>query len=514
MLSLNCFHFLYVPGLDFPAPVNAVAHILEGREHEIREQIEEKGRSYFNRKLMNRRLLLKSLGLSVGSSIINTEILGRIAENTYRYAIPANPLHQPMERAITAITLGAGSRGTVYGNYAVRYKNEMDIIGVAEPIKLRNDRYAATHKIDEKNRFDTWERVFERPKFADAIIITMPDNLHYEPCMKALEMGYDVLLEKPIAPTEKQCRDILAMAKKTGKIVAVCHVLRYAPYFVKMKELIAKGAIGDVISIQHLEPIDHRHMAHSYVRGNWHNSIQSSPIILGKSCHDLDIIKWVINKPSRRISAMGDLKWFRKENAPEGSTARCTDGCKIERECPYSAIKEYYERRSFRNKVLDLPDDKSKHNQVIMERLQTTNYGRCVYRMENDQPDHYITNIQFADNVTASFSMEAFTSYGGRRTRIMGSMGDMVGDMKELVTTDFRTGKSQTFIPHAEEVEEYKNSGHGGGDWLLTRDFVQAVSQQNPAVLTSTIDESIESHIMGLMAEKSRKTNKVMDIKM
>ena len=210
---------------------------------------------------------------------------------------------------------------------------------------------------------------------------------------------------------------------------------------------------------------------------------------------------------------MGDLKWFKKENAPAGSTARCTDGCKVERQCPYSAIKQYYEKRE-RTAVFDLPEDKSKHGEVIMERLKTTNYGRCVYRMDNDQPDHYITNIRFDENVTASFSMEAFTSYAGRRTRIMGAMGDMVGDMNELVLTDFRTGKQTKLIPKAEDVKGYKNSGHGGGDWLLARDFVQAVAQQNSRLLTSTIDESMESHIMGFMAEESRKKEKIMQIKM
>jgi hypothetical protein len=303
------------------------------------------------------------------------------------------------------------------------------------------------------------------------------------------------------------------MTKKTGRIVAVCHVLRYAPYFVKMKELIGQGVLGEVVSIQHLEPIEHIHMSHSYVRGNWHNSKATTPIILAKSCHDLDIIKWIINKPAKRIVAMGDLKWFRKENAPKGSTARCTDGCAVESTCPYSAIKIYHKgRRS--PIVFDLPDDKSKHGEVIMERLKTTNYGRCVYRMENDQPDHYITSIQFGDNITANFSMEAFTSYHGRRTRIMGAMGDMVGDMNELVITDFSTGKQTKLVPKAEDVEGYKNSGHGGGDWLLMHDFVQAVAQQNPSLLSSTIDASIESHIMGFMAEESRKTGKVMEIKM
>ena len=461
---------------------------------------------------MNRRSLLKNLGLGFGGTFLSSPAFSRIGENTYRYSFSPNPLHKPLAKPVTAITLGAGNRGTVYGNFAATFPGQLDIIGVAEPRPFRNNRYAKQHNIADAARFDTWERVFERPKFADAVIISTPDNLHYGPCIKALQMGYDVLLEKPIAPTEKECRDILALAKKTGRIVAVCHVLRYAPYFVQMKKLLAEGAIGEIISVQHFEPIEHTHMAHSYVRGNWHNSKETTPIILAKSCHDLDIIKWVLDKQSKQIVAMGDLKWFKKENAPGGSTERCTDGCKVERSCPYSAIKEYYDRRS-RLSVLDLPEDKSLHSETIMERLKTTNYGRCVYRMNNDQPDHYITSIRFADNVTAAFSMEAFTSYAGRRTRLMGSMGDMVGDMTELVVTDFRTGKSVKLVPKYEDVQEYKNSGHGGGDWLLAKDFVQAVSQQNTALLTSTIDASIESHIMGFMAEESRKNGRVMEIK-
>jgi len=462
---------------------------------------------------MDRRKLLKNLGFSIGAAFISRDLLAQVDDNTYEYTISQNPLYKPLRKPVTAITLGAGGRGNVYGNFALKFPDQLDIVGVAEPIPIRNDRYAQKHAIPDSNRFDTWERVFERPKFADAVIITTPDALHYGPCMKALEMGYDVLLEKPIAPTEKECRNILAMTKKTGRIVAVCHVLRYAPYFVKMKELIAAGAVGEIVSVQHLEPIEHLHMAHSYVRGNWHNSKETTPIILAKSCHDLDIIKWVIDKPCKEIVAFGDLKWFHQGNAPEGSTARCTDGCKVERECPYSAIRSYYEKRQ-RTYVFDLPEDKNQHGDYIMNQLKTTNYGRCVYRMDNDQPDHYITSMRFADNVTVSFSMEAFTSYHGRRTRIMGSMGDMVGDMQELVVTDFRNGKKVKLVPKAEDVENYKNSGHGGGDWLLARDFVQAVAQQNPALLTSTIDNSIESHIMGFMAEESRKRNKIMQVKM
>jgi predicted dehydrogenase len=199
--------------------------------------------------MMNRRNLLKQLSLSVGATVIGSNTMARLANDTYEYEVPTNPLHKRIDKPVTAITLGAGSRGNVYGNFADKFPNLLDIVGVAEPIAIRNERYATKHKIADTNRFNTWERVFERPKFADAIIITTPDALHYAPCMKALEMGYDILLEEPIAPTEKECRSILALAKKTGRIVAVCHVLRYAPYFVKMKELIAQGAIGEVISI-------------------------------------------------------------------------------------------------------------------------------------------------------------------------------------------------------------------------------------------------------------------------
>lgn len=452
----------------------------------------------------NRRDIIKTLSLSIGAGLVMPDFAFS-AEETTRLNELSFSSDLELDKPVTAITLGAGARGNVYGNYAVRYPKNLDIVGVAEPIKIRNDRYAAKHSIDDKNRFDTWERVFERPKFADAVIISTPDNLHYAPCMKALEMGYDILLEKPISPSERECRDILRLAKKTGRIVAVCHVLRYAPYFIKLREIIQSGVLGKVVSVQHLEPIQHIHMSHSYVRGNWHNSRATTPIILAKSCHDLDILRWMLGKPSKSIQAFGDLSWFRRENAPEGSTPRCTDGCAVESKCPYSALQIYHRKRTW-TYVFDLPENKAEHGDFILNQLKTTNYGRCVYRMENDQPDHYTTNILFEDNVTASFSMEAFTSYDGRRTRVMGTLGDVTGDMTTMTHTDFLTGKKTEW--------KQESDGHGGGDWRLVNDWLLAISKKDPSLLTSTIDQSIESHIMGFMAEESRKKKRVMDIRM
>lgn len=451
-------------------------------------------------KHWTRRDALRALGLSAGAAALPFSSFA-VNENQQRILLPQEKIN--LDKPVTAIVCGAGSRGNVYGGYALEYPDQLDIVGVAEPIAIRNERYAKKHAIKEEHRFNTWEDVFSKPKFADAIIITTPDNLHYGPCMKALEMGYDVLLEKPISPSEKECRDILAMAKKTGRVVAVCHVLRYAPYFVKLKEIMQSGVLGEIISIQHMEPIEHIHMSHSYVRGNWHNSKVTTPIILAKSCHDLDILRWMTGKSCTHIQAFGDLKWFTKKNAPEGSTPRCTDGCKVEATCPYSALDIYYRKRQ-RNYVFDLPDDKEKQAAYVLEQLKTTNYGRCVYQMDNDQPDHYTTNILFDGGLTAAFSMEAFTSYEGRRTRVMGSLGDVVGDMSSFVMTDFLTGKKTEW--------KQDTDGHGGGDWRLVADWIKAVSQHNPSLLTSTIDASIESHVMGFMAEESRKTNQVMKV--
>ena len=468
-------------------------------------------------KKIDRRKAIKSLTMGLGgATLLSTPLSGFANTETNSKTIPSREFgNSGIKNPVTAITLGAGGRGNVYGNYGLQFPKELNIIGVAEPIAIRNKRYAEKHTIVDKNRFDTWEHVFDRPKFADAVIISTPDDLHYGPCMKALEMGYDVLLEKPIAPTEKECLDILNLANKTGRIVAVCHVLRYAPYFIKLREMIQSGSIGKLISIQHLEPIEHIHMSHSYVRGNWHNSKETTPIILAKSCHDLDILRWIIDKPCKNIAAFGSLKWFKKENAPDGSTNRCSDGCAVEKTCPYSALKIYNKPDGW-SSVFDFPDDISKHEEYLLEQLKTTNYGRCVYRMENDQPDHYVTSMEFEDEITANFSMEAFTSYHGRRTRIMGSHGDIAGDMTAFTHTDFLTGKITKWDISIEKDKNsgYQGSGHGGGDWGLVTDFINAVKKQDASLLTSTIDASVESHIMGFMAEKSRETKQTIPIQL
>ena len=413
-----------------------------------------------------------------------------------------------LSKPVTVMVIGAGSRGRTYARYAEKFPQSMKVVGVADLNPHRRKEMAKKHNIPAENQFAHFNDALSKPKLADAVVIATPDNLHYEPCMKALELGYDVLLEKPVAPTEKECRAILKQAHKYNRIVAVCHVLRYAPYFVALKEVLASGAIGDIVNIQHFEPIRYAHMAHSYVRGNWPLSTKTTPIILAKSCHDLDILRWLIDKPCETIAAEGSLHLFRPENAPKGAPERCTDGCPHEAECPYSAI-DIYERRKQHLGAFDLP---RKDPALIREKLKTTNYGRCVFRCENDQCDHYVAIMKFQDGVTASFSMDAFTPWGGRRTRIMGTKGFIEGDMTTFTFYDFRTSHKSVWDQKVSEIPEYKGSGHGGGDHLLVRDFLRAVSAQDEKLLSSTIDVSIESHVMGFMAEKSRKSMKKVKI--
>ena len=414
------------------------------------------------------------------------------------------------DKPITVVIIGAGNRGRVYASYAKTYNDNIKVVGVSDIIESRCNRIADQHGVPQENRFGHFREVFERPKMADAVIIATPDDRHYEPCIKALELGYDVLLEKPVAPTEKECSDILKLSEKSGRIVAISHVLRYSPYFIALKAVVDRGDIGEIVSVQHQEPIEFAHMAHSYVRGNWRCEKDTTPIILAKSCHDLDIIRWIVGKPCKSISAYGSLHLFKKENMPEGAPARCTDGCPHQGTCPFSAI-DIYVRDKRHLGVFDLKNRKDENE--IMEKLRTNWYGRCVYQCDNDQPDHYVANMEFEGGITSSFTMDAFTPHGGRRTRIMGTKGYLEGNAKTFTVWDFKTRTSKTWRKDVADFDEYKDSGHGGGDFGLVRDFVEAVAAQDPTKLSSSIRDSIESHIMGFAAEKSRKSNKKVDVK-
>lgn len=458
------------------------------------------------RDKLNRRDWLKGMGLMA----VAAPAAGMAMKLGRPKWLGTAPDRQKPSRPIRFVVLGAGARGNIYAGYAKKYPDEMEIVGFAEPIPLRSQRFAKKYNIPQNRRFITWEHVFREPRFADAVIISTPDHLHYGPAMQAMAKGYQVLLEKPVAQSWQQCRDILNQSKKYQSIVAVCHVLRYTPYFRELKHVVESGALGEVVSAMHLEPIQHIHMTHSYVRGIWRKTKETNPAILAKSCHDLDILRWILDRPCESLASFGSLKWFRKENAPQGAPLRCTDGCPVERECPYSALKIYHQRRDW-TYHMDLPEEKAAQGAAIMKELREGPYGRCVYHCDNDVVDHQTVMMRFQGDVTVNFNMEAFTGYHGRRTRIFGSMGDVVGDMDSMTVTDFKTRQS-----HQWKVSDHAtiDSGHGGGDYGLVRDLIAAIDRKDPSLLTSTIDASMESHLMGFVAEESRRTGKILPVRL
>jgi predicted dehydrogenase len=244
-------------------------------------------------------------------------------------------------KPITAVIMGAGSRGRdAYGKYAEKYPNRIKMIAVAEPDEGKRKLFQKIHNIPDEMAFESWEQLLSKGKLADVAFITMQDHMHYEPCMKALDLNYDIVLEKPIAPKLEECQNIERKAIEKGRLVQVCHVLRFSPFWLKIKEIIDSGMIGNVIYYEHSENVSHYHFGHSFVRGFWKNKAASNPLILAKCCHDLDLITWMLGKPLE-VKSTGSLSYYKLENAPKNAPERCTDGCPHSEECPWYAPRLY-----------------------------------------------------------------------------------------------------------------------------------------------------------------------------
>ncbi|HEU5014978.1 MAG TPA: Gfo/Idh/MocA family oxidoreductase, partial [Roseiflexaceae bacterium] len=319
---------------------------------------------------------------------------------------------------ISLMVVGAGVRGTNYASYALHHPDAVRIIGVAEPRAWWRDRLVDEHDMSDEYVFSDWREAAAMPRFANAVVITTQDAMHVEPAVAFANKGYHILLEKPMAPDEEGCRRIVEAVKANGVTLAVCHVMRYTRYTQMLKSIVESGRIGEVASLQHLEPVGYWHQAHSYVRGNWRNEALSSPMLLAKSCHDLDWIRYIMGKQCTQVSSFGSLKHFRAEERPAGAADRCLD-CPVEPDCPYSARRIYMrflERGNRRWPLEVLTPDISEEG--VLAALRDGPYGRCVYACDNDVVDHQVVNMNFVDGSTASFTMTAFTKQRNRETRL------------------------------------------------------------------------------------------------
>lgn len=405
-------------------------------------------------------------------------------------------------RPVSIVAIGAGNRTNKYLEYVKQHPDKVKLVGVVELNDIRRKHVADCFSLDASQCFVDYRDFFQQPVEADAIMICTPENMHFEPTMQAIERGYHILLEKPIAQTLEECMLIAQAARKHDVLVSVCHVLRYHPYFMKIKELVDSGELGNIISINHRTSVGLDRTAHGFVRGLWRKEAVTNPMLMSKCCHDIDFLLWLTKTPCRKLTSFGSLRWFKEKNAPEGSAARCVD-CKVESRCPFSAVDLYRVRRDWIANF-DVPEGKT-IDEVIEEQLRYGLYGRCVYRCDNDVVDHQIVSMEMESEVTINFSMDVFTVKDNRETHICLTEGEIDGDETRLKVCRFRGAK--------EEVYDFSDLAHqpfhAGADLNIVADFIDAIRKNRRNVVTS-IEQSVESHRICFEAERSRKEQRTI----
>lgn len=415
-------------------------------------------------------------------------------------------------KPVRLIIAGAGSRGFGYANYALEHADDVQIVGVAEPRKFERELMASRHGIPPEQVFSSWDEMAARDCFADAVVIATQDSMHVEPAVQFAEKGYAILLEKPMAPNAADCIKIVEAVEKYNVIFGVCHVLRYTDYTQKIKQLLNEGAIGELVSIQHLEPVGFWHQAHSFVRGNWRNEAESSFMLLAKSCHDIDWIRYIVDSPFESVSSFGNLFYFRPEMAPAGAARRCVD-CpeSVESTCPYSALRIYLEPA--RQGCFEWPTNVITNEHTVSgieAALRSGPYGRCVFSCDNDVVDHQVVSIKFRGGQTGSFTMTAFTEASNRKTRLFGTKGSLEGDGNVVRVYDFM--KRQTDEVEVNKLAGTIAGGHGGGDVRIMESFVAALANQDPSRILSGPRETLDSHLAVFAAEQSRLQGRVVAV--
>ncbi|XP_072305007.1 putative oxidoreductase YteT isoform X1 [Eucyclogobius newberryi] len=420
----------------------------------------------------------------------------------------------PKMSQVSVIVVGAGCRGDIYSHFASIHPDRMKVVGVADPRKFARSKLQQKHSIEKENVFEDWESMASREKFADAALICTPDRLHKDPAVAFAKKGYHILLEKPMATTPEDCTAIVEACTESGVMLSVGHVLRYDPTIHKIRELIEEGAIGDLIHIQHFEPVGFYHFAHSFVRGNWRNEAESSFALLAKSCHDIDLIHhWAGARRCVKVSSFGSVSHFKKAHKPTGAGDRCLD-CPVEPHCPYSASKIYLDRvkqghTGWPVSIIcpnSYPDIES-----VTAALKTGPYGRCVYECDNDVCTNQVVNMEFEGGLTAAFSMVAFTEkLCQRQTTIYGSKGELSYDGNGVRVFDFLTQRSTKHKPCSDAPAHFGMSGHGGADYHLMNAFISAVANNDASLIRAGPEETLHSHLLVFEAERARVQGKVI----
>jgi len=413
--------------------------------------------------------------------------------------------------SIEAVLLGAGQRGRDnVGRFAEDHPEELKFVAVADPVEGRRKQFAQRHNIPEDRCFASYDDLLELPQMTPVCFNATMDLEHRDSALKALARGYHLFLEKPMATDPLSCLEIQAAARKAGRMVQICHPLRYTTFYQAIKRLLEEGRIGKILSLSMYENIGYWHYAHSYVRGNWANSGRSGPLILTKCCHDMDIATWMADQKVQSVSSFGTLTHFRRESAPEGAPERCTDGCPAEATCPFYA-PAFYLRGGNLWPVSVISLDPSP--EARLQALKEGPYGRCVFHSDNDVPDHQVVNVQLTGGITLDFAVRAHTYYCFRTIRILGTEGELNGHMeKGKISIDrFQQGLGEEH-PAEHILPRQIEGGHGGGDPGVIRNFLRCYRENDFDGIEHSLQIAVEGHLLSFAAEEARRSGAVVDM--
>lgn len=415
---------------------------------------------------------------------------------------------------VTAVIVGAGHRALTYASYALDHPDELKIVGVADPNPIRRGIAVKQFGIPASGQFASAGELARAPRLADAVINGTMDAQHVPTSLPLLEAGYDILLEKPFATSEDELWQLADAARRHGRRVMICHVLRYAPFYAAIRRRLIAGDIGDVIAIQTSEHVSYHHMAMGFVRGKWRSRAGcGSSMLMSKCCHDLDLIAWMKSGVApRRVSSFGSNLQFRPERAPAGAGTRCLVDCPIEPGCLYSAQKHYVDhpnRWSFyvwaAYENADDPTAARLTREQMIASLRADNpYGRCAWRCDNDVVDHQTVSIEFEDGSTATHAMIGGAARPCRSIHLVGTIGEIQGVMDDgrfvVRAIDPRPG-----CEYAEEMIDVSvaGDGHGGGDMRLVEDFVRVLRGEPPSISCTSLDDSLAGHLIGFRADRA-----------
>lgn len=410
-----------------------------------------------------------------------------------------------MHRPLSFVLLGAGGRGSLFSDWLHDHVGPGAVVAVAEPDPARRARVQEVHGIPDERAYVSWQELLAQPRLADVAINATMDREHIGSAVAAMREGYHMLLEKPMATSLEDCATIDRVRRETGRIVSVCHSLRYHALYAEVRRVLRAGTIGEIVSLDQLEGVEHIHQSHSFVRGNWGNEARSTFMLLAKSCHDLDIIADLIDLPCRRVSSYGDLKFFRRDHAPVGAPDYCVQGCPVEAKCPYYAPRVYGNPNGWaRHAGLAGLDHRR-----LLQALETSPFGRCVFKTDNDVVDHQVVAMEFDGGVTATFTMTAFTPVQDRTLRIHGTKGYLEAKVgaRTLDVWEFWEGNRHTRI----ELPESRGA-HGGADDLVIRSLIDAVRLEDPSSVATSTFASLQSHAIVFAAERSRRTGQPVEL--